>query len=163
MSATGPSIKRGKSDQDVETPADFIDALERRFGPIEFDLAADARTSKGRRGYIDKARDALTVDWCKAPGVQTLFCNPPYALITPWARKCAESARNPERQFRQLLLLVPAAVGSDWFAEWVHGHAGVLALSPRIQFVGHKHGYPRDLLLCIYGGARYFDTWRWRP
>lgn len=39
---TGPSVKRHKSSGVYRTPKDFITAIERRFGPIAYDLAADS-------------------------------------------------------------------------------------------------------------------------
>ena len=61
-----------------------------------------------------------------------------------------------------LLLLVPASVGSNWYAENIHGRALVLALSPRVRFVGHSGPFPKDLILAAYGKATGFDCWRWR-
>lgn len=37
---SGASLNRYKSEQDVRTPRDFLDAIENRFGKIDFDLAA---------------------------------------------------------------------------------------------------------------------------
>ena len=65
---------------------------------------------------------------------------------------------------RRILLLTPASVGSRWFADHVWGHALVLALSPRLTFVGETHPYPSDLILSVYDPEmeRGFAPWRWR-
>jgi phage N-6-adenine-methyltransferase len=161
--STGPSINRHRSKQDVETPDDFLQAVRARFGPIGFDLAADAKTSKGLHGYLGVEHDALSRDWCADAHVGTLFCNPPYGNIEPWVAKCALTAADARFVGRTLLLLAPAAVDSNWYAEHVHGRAYVMPLAPRLTFVNHKDPYPRSLMLAAYGGYVGFAPWRWRP
>lgn len=156
-----PKQKPGRSKQDYETPADLIAAVERRFGPIAFDLAAVATNAKAAEFYTP-AEDALVQDWTRLEGL--LWLNPPFADIAPWARKCMESILGPHRRrFEALLLLVPASVGSNWFADFVHTRATVLALNPRLTFVGETQPYPKDCLVCVWGlWAPQFDVWRWK-
>jgi len=158
----GPTVKRYRSEQDVETPACFIEAVECRFGPIAFDLAATKANAKAARYYTPET-DALARDWeGELPLSGNAWCNPPFGNVTQWAAKIAMEAK---KRRGLILLLVPASIGSNWFAEHVHPHAYVLALRPRITFVGQKDPFPRDLLLAVYGPAlRGFDCWRWdRP
>lgn len=153
---TGASFARGQSKQDYATPDDFIAAVVRRFGRLTVDLAADATNAKAPR-YLDEETDSLSVDWHRYKGL--LWLNPPFADVAPWARKCRVEASQGAR----VVLLVPAAVGSVWFATHVHGSAHVYFLSPRLSFDG-KHPYPKDCVLCAYGppfGAGY-SCWRWR-
>lgn len=165
---TGPSIKRGRSEQVVGTPRVFLDAVEDRFGVITWDLAATAdnrvngRNGLGREDYFgpdhpsERYRDALAADWDMSG---TLWCNPPFASIGPWATKCAEARTRCD----WTLLLVPASVDSEWFAEHVHGKGLVMPLRPRLKFVGHADPYPKPLMLVAYGfGAVGFEPWRWR-
>lgn len=156
---TGASLARHRSAQDIGTPRVFLDAVELRFGPLCFDLAASAVNAKAPMcfGVVD---DSLSQDWTNLPG--TLWLNPPFGNIAPWARKCAQSTEAPH-VFRRILMLVPASVGSRWFAQYVHGKAMVLALVGRMAFEGHKQTFPKDLMLVEYGGWRGFDTWEWRP
>jgi hypothetical protein len=58
-------------------------------------------------------------------------------------------------------MLTPASVSTEWFNDSVHGQALVLAIRPRIKFVGHADPYPKDLILSCYGEPPGFDTWRW--
>ncbi len=155
--ATGPSINRGGSDSTIATPWIFIQALEARFGPLAFDLAAEHHTAKAPR-YFTKEDDSLKQDWHKIDGLQ--YLNPPYDNITPWARKCALESRLGAK----ILFLVPASVGSNWFADYVWPHSHVIGLNGRIMFVGQDHGYPKDLMLDVFGGITHtFSTWRWNP
>lgn len=69
--------------------------------------------------------------------------------------------RRPGPQTQHSRLLVPASVGSRWFAEHVHGWARVLALSGRLSFDGIAP-FPKDLILAVYGEPPGFDVWDWR-
>lgn len=156
---TGPSIARGRSKQDVETPDSLIRAVERRFGPIVCDLAATAENKKGSGAYIGPEQDSLVQPWADLHPTGTLWLNPEFGDVAPWAQKCAFEA-----QLRSgvIAMLVPASVGANWWFDFVHQKAMVLALTPRVKFIGHTAGFPKDLALCIYGQqANGFDVWDW--
>lgn len=155
-----PQQRPSESEQEVRTPAEFIDAVERRFGRIRFDLAANASNAI-RPAFFGPGstigEDALAHPWDQMGGV--LWLNPPFGNIPPFAEKCAKEGPLGAR----VKMLVPAAVSTNWWAKSVHGQALVLFLRPRIRFVGHKAGFPKDLALCCYGPwvAPGYSTWRW--
>jgi phage N-6-adenine-methyltransferase len=152
LNLIGPTIKRGKSRQDYETPWSFIKAVEAKFGPIAFDLAADSENFKGPEGmYFDVQNDAFRHDWSKITG--NLWLNPPYGTIGPWAKKASEGGR--------VLLLTPASVGSNWFADYVHGKAHVYFLRPRLVFEGADDPYPKDLILSVFAEPPGYTPWKW--
>jgi phage N-6-adenine-methyltransferase len=151
-----PRQKPHQSEQDVATPWELIRAVEARFGAIKFDLAATEENAKAP-AFWTAEDDSLQQDWTKLTG--NLWLNPPYGDIPPWAQKCKES-RAPRFE-RRIFLLTPASVSTEWFNDNVHGHARVLAIRPRIKFVGHDSPYPKDLILSCYGEPPGFDTWRW--
>lgn len=157
---TGPTMARHRSEQVVGTDPLFVAAVEAHFGRIDFDLAATAGNRLAVR-YFSKEQDALAQDWTQLRG--NLWLNPEFSDIAPWARKCAETAsdRRP-RHGQRIFLLTPASVGTNWFAEHVHGKAFVLALQGRITFVGHEDPYPKDCILSVYGGFVGFDVWDWK-
>lgn len=153
---TGAAMNRGGSKQDYGTPPEFIRAVEERFGPIAFDLAASAENTVAP-AYFDEEADSLKQDWWKLEG--NLWLNPPFAHIEPWAAKCEEV------RHRQgwLFFLTPASVGCNWFERHLHRKAYVIGVSPRLTFVGESHGYPKDLSISLFGfGVSGFDTWRWQ-
>ena len=159
---TMPAQKPGTSRQDFATPAAFIEAVERRFGQLAWDLAAHAENSKCGLRYFGPGsahgEDSLAVGWSSFLQIGTLWLNPPFGKIDPWAVKCAAEA--PKRH-GLILMLTPASVGANWFAANVQGKAYVLALSPRLSFDG-KAPFPKDCVLSVWGhGLRGFDTWRW--
>lgn len=148
------------SNQTWETPPEFIIAVEKRYGKIGFDLAASKKNTKAE-AFFSVEQDSLKQDWTQistslgyAPKVAWL--NPPFADIEPWAEKCVEV-----RWLRRwTLLLVPASMGSLWWARQVlnKGHADGI---PRMKFVGAKDPYPKDLAVVAYGygicGTGYWD------
>jgi phage N-6-adenine-methyltransferase len=161
-----PQQKPGRSVQEVGTPRELLDAVEARFGFFGVDLAA-LKSNRvvgpycGPDHHNEHMRDALGLacqwNWSQATGLRWL--NPPYNNIAPWAEKCAEqSAIGPCR----IAFLVPASVGSNWFADHVDGKALVLFLRPRLTFVGHTQCYPKDLILALYGEKPGYECWRWR-
>lgn len=158
MKKTGAGLNRHRSNQAIGTPPEFIAAVERRFGQIAFDLAADDsnRVTLSKSRFFSEKQNSLVQDWWKLGG--NLWLNPPFANITPWASKCAGM------QFRSAwtLLLVPASVGSQWFQRFVAPHAHVFELTDRIQFVGSSAPYPKDLILAAFGyGVVGRSAWAW--
>lgn len=160
--------------QDYETPPDLLGAIRSRFGVIAWDLAAVASTCKADNphcffgpGSPSGGEDALAQVWDNLEG--TIWLNPPYRNIEPWAnmarRSLAQVRLDESRLDRhnwRLLMLTPASVGSNWYAMHVHRHARVLALRPRISFVGTDGTDRRDYILSIYGETPGFDVWRWK-
>jgi DNA (cytosine-5)-methyltransferase 1 len=157
MSATktGASMDRAHSRQDYATPREFLAAVEKRWGAMEFDLAADAHNSVCGSYYYGPGEDSLAESWALSGN---LWLNPPFSDISPWAKKCSETALKLGRIF----LLVPASIGSNWFAKYVHPYAFIYALQGRLSFDG-KAPYPKDCMLCVYGMDDVgFTIWDWR-
>lgn len=167
-----PDQKPHRSKQDYETPRDFIEAVKQRLGITRFchDFAADA-TNRKALTFFDEKADALSVlRWeltlrqggCSVSGQNWGWLNPPFAGIGPWARRCAETraARG------SIAFLVPAAVGSNWFRDYVDGHARVLLLNGRIHFMPDRPtwGYPKDCILALYSPlvAPGYEVWTWK-
>lgn len=163
-----PEQKPGRSKQDYGTPADFIAAVEERWGKLAFDLAADESNAKAKRFWTEED-DSLS-DACEwnaiAPG-KLLWLNPPFGNIGPWAAKCAEYAalararRTALDKKGRLLFLTPASVGANWYAAHVHDQARVVFLNGRLCFDG-KDPYPKDCMLSVFGEPPGFEIWRWK-
>lgn len=157
---TLPAQRPGNSKQDYATPREFIQAVERRFWRIDWDLAAHERNHVADLwlGPGGVAPDALSPDclWRTLGGFQWL--NPEFSDINPWAHKCSIEAHYGA----SIALLTPASIGSEWFRRHVLGRALVLGLSPRLSFDG-RNPYPKDAMLSVFGGGVLpgFDCWRW--
>lgn len=155
-----PAQNPGASEQAVGTPPEFLRAVVRRFGPIRWDLAADSTNHVVEKWYgpgSPDGEDSLVMPWWQLPGV--LFLNPPFGNIKPFAEKLADEGPRGAR----VKMLVPAAVSTEWWAKFVHNRALVLLLRPRLKFVTHDHGFPKDLALVCAGPwmAPGYHTWRW--
>lgn len=180
--ANGPTMLRGKGNNNAETPWKFVRALEGKFGPLEWDLAA-SRDNKKAGLFIAEKDDALSLNWsvfrASDLNVRPLcFLNPPFTNITPWARKCAEECQLGAR----ILLLVPASVGANWFWDWVAPFADVYSVGRMVFDNCYDRAgklittvYPKDLVLCHYapgtrgsyvdahlGGRTEITRWRWQ-
>ena len=159
-----PKQKPHKSEQNVATPWDFIAAVKRDFAVRTFswDLAATAENSKAdvSRYYLGPGSefgdDSLATAW---PFDGDCWLNCEFGDIAPWAKKCAEQKRHG-----RIFLLTPSSTGADWFVRYVLNRAHVVAVAPRVKFVGHTHPFPKDLTLSVFssvvGGV---STWRWKP
>lgn len=158
-----PAQKPGRSKQDYETPREFIDAVEKRFGRVTLDLAATKENKKSERFWTTGA-DSLSFLWSSSFRRGDVgWLNPPYSKISPWAEKCSRESLSLVPG-AIILLLVPAAVGSHWFERHVFGRASVFFLKPRISFVGTDGSYPKDLMLCRYASDFITDVqiWEWK-
>jgi hypothetical protein len=157
-----PTQKPHRSKQDYGTPPELLAAVRGQFGEIGFDLAAHERNHVAPVWYGPGgvAPNALVECWSdiEVPGLR--WCNPPFATIARWAERCSVEFAFGVR----IALLVPASVGSEWYAEYVEPYARVFALRPRVTFVGCCDPYPKDCILAVYDRAfgPSFGTWRWR-
>lgn len=159
MSATEPApSNRVESKQDYGTPPEFLRAVEARFGPIAFDLAARADNAVARWFYSPEV-DSLKQSWALEglPGIAWL--NPPFADIEPWAEKLAAECRWLPRW---TVMLAPASMGSVWWAEHVLGKCQADGIT-RMRFVGAPDMFPKDLALLAYGfGVAGTGFWPWK-
>jgi hypothetical protein len=161
-----PKQKPGESRQDYQTPPEFLDAVEARFGLITWDVAAsdtNAAVPDDRFFSLDGI-NAFDDDWSKRfTRTDLLWLNPTFNTIdNKWAPLVAHwTTRLP---WLRLLFFTPASVSSEWFAKHVHRKAMVLPCAPRMIFVGEKDPYPKDLMLSAFGfGVAGFEPWRWAP
>ena len=164
MTRSMPAQRPGKSVQEVGTPRAFLDAVEARFGKLAWDLAAD-ETNHVTPGWFGPGsayqEDSFAARWWTLAGL--CWLNPPYGEIGKWAEKCAAESGEGNSAMARIAFLVPASVGTNWFAAHVDRKALVLFLSPRLTFVGHTQSYPKDLMLAVYGEKPGYECWRWRP
>lgn len=161
---TTPAQTPHRSKQDYVTPVNFIEAVKRRLGieRFAFDFAADHVNAKAEH-YFDIAQNALDPkhDWAAQVGsIGWGWLNPPFGDIRPWAARCWEM-----RTRGHVVLLVPAAVGANWYKDYVHGFADVLLLNGRIAFMPDRPtwGYPKDCILARFGPdvEPGYEIWHW--
>lgn len=175
------AFARYKSKQDYATPREFLEVVQLMFGTFDVDLAATP-SNRACANFVgppgnhpmhenELHRDALAplADWddLYASGYKTAWLNPPFADVKPWVMRCAMAEK------LRILLLVPAAVGSNWWVDYVHrGADRVFFVRPRLSFDG-KNPYPKDVALVEYnvrpedvhpaaGPRPFYECWSWR-
>lgn len=164
----GARISTGSgSKQDYRTPADFMAAVTRRFGPIAFDLAAHADNTQspnyfapctGPAGPLPLDKNAFGLDsfdhsWSllsdslfkrkDARGLLWLNCE--FNDVATWAKRCCREAALGA----SILLLTPAAVGANWFRDLIAGHGDIYLLNGRLSFIPGQT-YNKDCMLTHY-------------
>lgn len=162
-----PKQRPHRSRQTYATPWPFVHAVEALLGIDRFtmDFAADARNAKAHSFWTqrDDSLSKNSREWVAMCQGGWGWLNPPFTDIGAWAKKCAMVGYHAKGA---VAMLVPASVGSNWFRDYVHGNAYVLALNGRIAFdpKNPKWGYPKDCMLCLYGHAPRtgFDVWTWK-
>ncbi len=149
------------SNQNIETPWEFIYAVQRKFGQIGWDLAASAKACKAVDpfSYFDEAQDSLTQNWNACGAHERTWLNPPFRNMRPWLKKAAAC-----RVSSGPLVIMQASVCTELFDAFVRPRAMVYELMPRV--------WPevRDVILCDYreiptllpGGGRERRVWRWK-
>ena len=155
-----PVQKPGRSKQDYGTPPDFIAAVERRFGKLDWDLAATAKNAKAPK-FITPKQDSLLTPW---PTAGNLWLNPPFANIEPWAARCAGWSLVGAESGARLLLLTPLS-SANWVRDHVFPNASIIALNGRLTFEGETTPYPKDCMLSLFGWPNVqvpFEVWDWR-
>jgi phage N-6-adenine-methyltransferase len=164
--AVVPVQRPYRSKQDYATPAAFIQAAQRRLGikAFSFDFAADATNAKAPHWWSE-TDDSLSKsgdDWARACNHGWGWLNPPFSVIGPWA----ELSKHCRYGGGSIALLVPAAVGSNWFRDFVDDHALVLMLNGRLAFMPDKPTwlYPKDCILCLFSPhiEPGYEVWNWR-
>jgi len=162
-----PAQKPGKSRQDYRTPADFLDAVEARFGRLTWDAAADESStvveSDRHRFFSADGVSAFDADWSTFKRTDLIWLNPPFSEIGHrWAPLVERWTT--QLPWLRLLMLTPAALGSEWYRKFVEDKAMVQPLNPRMTFEGETAPYPKDLMLSCYGfGVTGVRQWRWLP
>jgi phage N-6-adenine-methyltransferase len=154
-----PVQKPGRSKQDYGTPPELLAAVKARLQIADFvcDLAATRDNAVAHHYCTDAFAE---YSWNFGPGWNWL--NPPYGNIEQWVKRAYLETRT---RAIKTAVLIPAAVGSNWWRDWVHGKAEALFLNPRITFVGCVDPYPKDCALLLYRPVieTPYDVWTWKP
>jgi phage N-6-adenine-methyltransferase len=161
-----PRQKPHRSKQDYSTPANFIVATKAllKIDAFTFDFAADASNTKAKRFWSEQENSLVKTPKQWAAQIKRGFgwLNPPFAEIGPWAKRCQQT----KVLGGSIAFLIPAAVGANWFRDYVDGHAMVLFLNGRLAFMADRPGdlYPKDCILALYGPhvTTGYQVWTWK-
>lgn len=112
---------------DWATPLDLFNSLSAKHGPFDLDAAARPETAKVSFFYT-KEDNGLELPWC---GV--VWVNPPYSHPRPWCEKALEEITNGNAT--RVVMLLPAAIDTNWFHETVIPYADWYPLKGRPKFI----------------------------
>lgn len=179
LKLTGPTVNRFNSEQVVSTPWEFIRAVEKKFGPLAWDLAATDENHKAAR-WITPEQDAFKQNWAELLDGGLGWLNPEFDPMVKWVSKCSLE----QRRSATFLALGPAAVSTNWFWDHVQPFATVYSITPRIAFEGSHNvfppshpragqrkcaescagccPYPKDLMLSHYCANPNHELQRWK-
>lgn len=157
-----PEQNRGNSKQDYRTPPELLTAVKKRLtiGHFSIDLAASFENAVEVAHYTEE--DNALADnrtWNPKPG-EWAWLNPPYANIKPWVEKASlEAAKGAN-----IVMLLPASPGANWWLNYVVPFAHQVFLNGRITFVGCVTPYPKDCALLLYTPWHFRGAtfWNWR-
>lgn len=158
----GASLNRFESKQDLGTPWPFIRAVEKRWGPLAWDLAASAKNTKAPR-YLGKRIDSLKQDWTAILRGENGWLNPEFDPVQPWIDKVVYEAQKGAK----LLLLTRGSVDSNWFWQ-MEPFGNVYPIKPRLIFLNQRHKETGKLLKDpkVYPGALILTVfnleWDWK-
>lgn len=113
---------------DWATPQDYFDKVSARLGPFDLDPCCRPETAKAP-SFLTLDDDGLAFDW-----FGKVWVNPPYSKPKVWCEKAAKelAAGHVER----IVMLLPAAVDTHWFHDWVLPFARVEFIRGRLRFIG---------------------------
>lgn len=110
------------------TPVDVFRRISVAYGPFALDACCRPETAKADHFYT-REDDGLAQPWHGR-----VWVNPPYSDPAPWIRKAVEEVRNGHSD--RVVMLLPAAIDTEWYHTLVVPHADVVPVRGRIRFIG---------------------------
>jgi len=138
------SAKTGEKQQDKwQTPATVFEQLDEEFN-FTLDAAAEPETALCDY-YFTAEDDALYQDW----NGETVYCNPPYSKLRPFAVKAKEEAEKGAT----VVMVVPARTDTRAFHESLAG-GEVRFIKGRLKFLQNgqeQDAAPFPSMVCVLG------------
>lgn len=151
------TAKRGAVDDvdDRGTNAEFMAALEKRFGAFTLDVAAAAHNAKAPK-FFTREDDGLALPW-SAEKSQRIWCNPPYSDCGAWVRKAwaewnehrtfftrAAQSNDTPRPPSLIVMLLPAnRVEQGWWQDQVEPFRDRPGSPLRVEFLRGRMRFDR--------------------
>ena len=142
------------SKQDYETPPELFIPLDIQYS-FTIDAAAREDNKKVAR-FISPEQDALTTELVG----ETVWCNPPYANMAPWADRFIYWSKN-----NIVIALVQDKTDTIWFKKLWDASDIVRFLHGRVQFIGGASDNMHGAVIFVLGlrlEERIVDIWDWR-
>ena len=129
-----------------ETPKDFFDKLNWRFGPFDLDPCADSINTKCTN-FFTEAEDGLTKEW----GGFTSFVNPPYGRgIDKWIAKAHKEGQKPNTK---VVMLIPARTDTRYWHDYVMHASELYFVKGRLKFGTSENCAPFPSAVVVFDGS----------
>jgi phage N-6-adenine-methyltransferase len=171
MNMSKMDIHFSSAKSDWETPRDFFDAMNAKYGPFDLDVCANKINAKCQNYYsLEENHDGLKFMWHGKN-----WMNPPYGNAEHPCKKNCKKKRCVKRGshtlgyipgikdwVRKALLesqkgcmtvaLLPARTDTKWFHKFIYGQKNVeiIFLEGRLKFVGAKDAAPFPSMVVIF-------------
>jgi phage N-6-adenine-methyltransferase len=133
-----------------ETPLQFFNLLETKFGKFTLDPCATATNAKCAI-FFDQSQDGLTKDWSG----NNVFVNPPYSDNKNWIRKCFEEGNKLDTQ---VVLLCPARTDTAYFHDFIMKASEIYFVRGRLKFGSGKNSAPFPSMVVVFNNKRQPGT-----
>ena len=131
---------------DWETPQDFFDKLNWRFGPFDLDPCTSAQSAKCAKFFTEED-DGLAQDW----GGHTAFVNPPYGRgIDKWIKKGYDEAR---KKNTRVVMLIPSRTDTKYWHHYVTLADEVYFVRGRLKFGSSNNSAPFPSAVIVFDGS----------
>ncbi len=116
------------TDTSWETPPEFFNLLERRFGKFTLDPCATVNTAKCKQCFTEE-EDGLTQSWVG----NKVFMNPPYGRgISTWLKKAYEESLQGDTT---VVCLIPVRTDTQYWHEYCMKAAEIHLVKGRLKFL----------------------------
>ena len=129
-----------------ETPQDFFDKLNWRFGPFDLDPCAASSNTKCIN-FFSEDQDGLLQNW----EGYTAFVNPPYGRgIDKWIQKGYEESR---KQHTKVVMLIPARTDTKYWHQYIMKADEVYFVKGRLKFGDSTNSAPFPSAVVVFEGT----------
>lgn len=126
-----------------ETPKDFFDKLNWRFGPFNLDPCATKESAKCIN-YYTKDDDGLSKSWKG----RTVFVNPPYGRqINKWIEKAYRESMDNNTT---VVMLIPARTDTRYWHDYVMKAKELHFVKGRLKFGSSNNSAPFPSAVVVF-------------
>jgi phage N-6-adenine-methyltransferase len=115
--------------EDHRTPDDLFQALSKRYGPFDLDVAASDSNHRCPL-YFTKKNNALFQDWTE----NHIWMNPPYHSIDEWVDTAI--IQLSRKKCKTITMLLPSRTDRPWFRKLFRIAQNIHFIQGRLDFSG---------------------------
>lgn len=138
------------------TPVEFVDVLEKVWGPIDLDPCGhiESPVRAARKILLSDGGDGLRDAWSG----RFVYVNPPFSSMTSWLRRADEMWSSGKVE--KVAALVPARTDTAYFHDHLAQVCDVGFLRGRMQFARASgrsdiaNRVPFSLMICVWGATQ---------